>query len=163
MSIKNTFRVFRGGSWNRPKTYARVAKRGMSAAACPADGVGVRLVEIVGGRVIVREQVTNSEWADFRPWHCYTPGHDNKPVTGVSYREAVEYSQWLSQTTGLRFRLITEAERVEAESTFEADFSRCSREMLPDVGTFGRNAAGVTGLLGVTYDWCLDEGDLLDG
>lgn len=162
MDAKNTLHIYRGGSWSRAKYGSRCPRRGAVGAATDA-AVGVRLVEIVEGQVIVREQVTNSEWADFRPWHCYTPGHDNKPVTGVSYREAVEYSQWLSQTTGLRFRLITEAERVEAESTFEADFSRCSREMLPDVGTFGRNAAGVTGLLGVTYDWCLDEGDLLDG
>lgn len=110
----------------------------------------------------VLDQVTNAEYQKFRPEHLVPAGQENKPVTQVSFRDGMEYARWLSQTTGRKIRLITEEERVVAEATFVADFSQCPLSEIPDVGTFGKNADGVTGLLGVTYDWCADREDLLD-
>ncbi len=37
-------------------------------------------------------------------------GRDDRPVINVSWNEAVAYTQWLSQTTGSRYRLPTESE-----------------------------------------------------
>lgn len=106
------------------------------------------------------DQVTNAEWALFKTDHKYDPSHANKPVVCVTYDEAMEYAKWLSMKTGRKFRLPTEDERIEAEKTFVADFSHHPLPALPDVGTFGKNKDGVTGLLGVTYDWCLHLSDM---
>jgi len=106
------------------------------------------------------ESVTNAEYRRFDPSHTFPEGHDNKPVTGVTYKEAMAYAAWLSQETGKRFRLPTEQEREDAESTFEADYSSHPLGECPDVGTFGKNADGVTGLKGTVYDWCLHADDM---
>jgi hypothetical protein len=113
-------------------------------------------------KIKVLDQVTNADYKKFKSTHSFHPGHENKPVTGVTFTESMEYAKWLSLTTGRRFRLITEDERKEAESTFKADFSHHPLSVMPDVGTFGRNDQGVTGLLGVTYDWCATPDDIAD-
>ncbi len=64
-------------------------------------------------------QVTNAEYARFvsatnaAPPPFWNDAHFNdteQPVVGVSWFEAVAYCDWLSQMTGRRFRLPTEAE-----------------------------------------------------
>lgn len=110
----------------------------------------------------VQDQVTNAQFQRFRPEHQFGPGQERKPVTNITFTESMAYAKWLSQTTGYPLRLITEAERVLAEATFEADFSQIPFSEIPNVGTFGKNADGVTGLIGVTYDWCASEEDLED-
>ena len=111
-------------------------------------------------KIQVCDQVTNAEYRRFRPGHVFPSHHENKPVVNVTYNDAMAYAQWLSRSTGEQYRLITESERLEAESTFVADFSKHPLPEMPDVGAFGHNAEGVTGLLGVTYDWCLDPEDM---
>lgn len=111
-------------------------------------------------KVKMLDQVTNAEWKRFKPEHKFTPGQENKPVVNVTFNEGMEYARWLSQTTGRKFRLPTEEERKAAEATFKADFSSHPLKEVPDVGTFGRNEDGVTGLLGTTYDWCADPEDI---
>ena len=113
-------------------------------------------------KIKVLDQVTNAEYKLHNPRHTFKEGHENKPVVSVTFKEAAEYAKWLSQSTGRRFRLITEDERKAAESTFKADFSRHPLAEMPDVGTFGKNSDGVTGLLGVTYDWCAAPEDISD-
>ena len=105
------------------------------------------------------ESITNAQWAAFRPDHPYPEGYDDKPVVDISYDDAMEYAGWLSRQTGRKFRLPTEDERKAAEDTFEADYSKHPLPECPDVGTFGRNADGVTGLKGTTWDWCLHPDD----
>jgi formylglycine-generating enzyme required for sulfatase activity len=113
-------------------------------------------------KVKVLDQLTNEEYRLFKPEHKFPSGHEKKPVTYVTFGEGMEYARWLSETTGRKFRLVTEEERKAAEATFEADFSQHPLKEVPDVGTFGKNAEGVTGLLGVTYDWCAESGDIQD-
>jgi len=64
-------------------------------------------------------QVTNQEYAIFLqitravlPPFCSDPNFcdPNQPVVAVSWFEAIRYCEWLSQTTGKRYRLPTEAE-----------------------------------------------------
>lgn len=104
--------------------------------------------------VKVLDQVTNAQYRLFKPDHQFDPGQENKPVVYVTFSEGMAYAKWLSKTTGRKFRLVTEAERKVEEATFEADFSLHPLKEVPDVGTFGKNHNGVTGLLGTTYDWC---------
>lgn len=113
-------------------------------------------------KIKVLDQTTNADYKKFNPEHTFPGGHENKAVTSVTFTDAMAYAKWLSLTTGRKFRLITEDERKEAESTFKADFSRHPLPKMPDVGTFGRNDQGVTGLLGVTYDWCAKPEDIAD-
>jgi formylglycine-generating enzyme required for sulfatase activity len=56
---------------------------------------------------LCRYQVTNADWADFRPFAFDDP---RKPVTSVSWIDAVEYCEWLSRKWGFPVRLPTEAE-----------------------------------------------------
>ena len=63
--------------------------------------------------------VTNAEYARFvmatvnppAPF-CHNPDFSDprQPVVAVSWFEAVDYCEWLSQSTGLNYRLPTEAE-----------------------------------------------------
>jgi formylglycine-generating enzyme required for sulfatase activity len=106
------------------------------------------------------ESVTNAEYKMGVPSHTFPEGHDNKPVVKVTYSEAMAYAEWLSRETGKRFRLPTEEERKTAEESFEADYSNHPLDECPDVGTFGKNANGVSGLKGTVYDWCLHADDM---
>lgn len=47
-------------------------------------------------------------------WNNPNLNQDNHPVAGVSWYESVAYSKWLSQRSGLNFRLPTEAEWEKA-------------------------------------------------
>ncbi len=50
-------------------------------------------------------QATNRHLPDDNRW-----GRDDRPVINVSFNDAVAYSEWLSKTTGRKYRLPTEAE-----------------------------------------------------
>ena len=56
---------------------------------------------------LCRYQVTNADWAEFRSLAFDDP---RKPVTSVSWFDAVEYCEWLSRKWGFPVRLPTEAE-----------------------------------------------------
>lgn len=79
----------------------------------------------VGEFEIGKFPVTNQEYAEFveatdgqRPaaWegHTYPEGKANHPVVRVSHEDAVAYPVWLSEKTGRRYRLPTEAEWEKA-------------------------------------------------
>jgi hypothetical protein len=162
MTIKKIYRIFRGNSWTRNAHEVQLAFHGSFDPGVHCVGVGVRLTESykeTEKMIKMHDQVTNSQWREFQPSHTFPKGHDNKPVVNVTYDDAMEYAAWLSKKTGRKFRLPTEEERMDAEATFVADFSNHPLKECPDVGTFGKNADGVTGLLGVTYDWCLHVND----
>lgn len=100
------------------------------------------------------------------------------PVTGVSFDDAQAYAVWLSAATGLRWRLPTEAEWVQAAGSkfvddalnIETDagnpaerwIANYEREAalgdgaIADVlprGSFGRNEYGVADFAGSVWEW----------
>jgi len=69
--------------------------------------------------LLAATQVTNEEYAAFLRATSTAPppfwtdpnfNHPRQPVTAVSWHEATRYCEWLSNQTGRRFRLPTEAE-----------------------------------------------------
>ncbi len=50
-------------------------------------------------------EAANYDMPDDNGW-----GRENRPVINVSWQDAIDYSQWLSEKTGLRFRLPTASE-----------------------------------------------------
>lgn len=64
---------------------------------------------------IGRRPVSNREFRAFRPNH-HSSGDDSgdAPVTGISWEDARQYCRWLSQRTGKKYRLPTEAEWEKA-------------------------------------------------
>ena len=61
-------------------------------------------------------EVTNAQYEQFRPEHKQLRGKDNvsteddDAVVNVSYQDAVDFCQWLSEKEGKTYRLPTEAE-----------------------------------------------------
>ena len=76
----------------------------------------VHQVEVSAFR-IARRPVSVREFRAFRPQHALPGGETEvmaqmaeRPVTGVTWDDAVAYAQWLTQQTNTPFRLPTEAE-----------------------------------------------------
>ncbi len=125
-------------------------------------------------------QVTNAEYECFlaamscAPPPCWSDPnfHDPKmPVVAVSWHEAADYCEWLSGTTGKRYRLPSEAEweraaRGGAEgSTYP--WGNASPETVPDydrrwklgpepVGQYPPNAYGLYNVGDNVHEWCAD-------
>jgi formylglycine-generating enzyme required for sulfatase activity len=70
----------------------------------------------VDGFELGKHEVTNREYRRFRPDHDsgdyegHSANGDDQPVVRVSWDDAVAYAAWLSEQTGLNYRLPTEAE-----------------------------------------------------
>ena len=125
-------------------------------------------------------QVTNAEYSEFISatgkgippfWHDSNLNHPSQPVVGVSWFEAIAYCDWLTELTGKRFRLPTEAEWERAARggedghTFpwgdEALQSHPGHEQSwqtgPEpVGTRSPNAFGLFDLCENVHEWCSD-------
>ncbi|MGB5294318.1 MAG: prolyl oligopeptidase family serine peptidase [Thermoanaerobaculia bacterium] len=76
------------------------------------EKVGTLTPETVdfGSLEVGRFEVTRAQYAAFDPSTEVQPGEENLPMTGVSYRKAIEYSKWLAGITGRPFRLPTASE-----------------------------------------------------
>jgi formylglycine-generating enzyme len=134
----------------------------------------------VDGFLLGACQVTNSEYSRFLEttatdspplWRDPNFNHPLQPVVGVSWFEAVHYCDWLSQRTGRRFRLPTEAEweraaRGGAEGG-QFPWGDASPQTLPDyerrwkngpepVGRFAPNAFGLYDICENVHEWCSD-------
>ena len=91
------------------------------------------------------------------------PQTDRHPVTCVSWDDAQEYVSWLSRTTGMRYRLPTEAEwaRAATGSQRGCDLEGTGNFGTCPVGSYGSNAAGLSDMVGNLWEWVEDcwEGD----
>jgi len=102
---------------------------------------------------------------DIQPWNL-----PNRPVVGVTWFEAVAYCNWLSQETGVQYRLPTEAEWEYAArgpsswewpwgDTFDpacANTSESGLEQTSPVGLFpgGKTWCGAQDMIGNVWEWC---------
>ena len=91
------------------------------------------------------------------------PQTDRHPVTCVSWDDAPAYVSWLSRTTGVTYRLPTEAEwdRAAAGSQAGCYQDRTGNGGTCPVGSDGSNAAGLSDMVGNLWEWTEDcwEGD----
>ena len=91
------------------------------------------------------------------------PQTDRHPVTCVSWDDAQAYVSWLSRTTGMPYRLPTEAEweRAAAGSQRGCDNERTGNSGTCPVGSYGSNASGLSDMVGNLWEWTEDcwEGD----
>jgi formylglycine-generating enzyme required for sulfatase activity len=122
-------------------------------------------------------QVTQAQWKavtsfqkvnrDLDPDPSYCKG-ENRPVERVSWEEAVEFCDRLSQHTGKTYRLPTEAEweyacRAGTTTAFHfgevitSELANYSEEKTTEVGSFGvANNFGLYDMHGNVLEWCQD-------
>jgi eukaryotic-like serine/threonine-protein kinase len=129
-----------------------------------------------------RTLVTQSQWTAImgkNPSHF--KGNDKLPVEQVSWLDAMNFCQKLSQTTGRTYRLPSEAEweyaclagtttpfafgetitpaviNYNGNYLYGADAKGESRGKTTPIGTFPPNLFGLYDLHGNLWEWCLDE------
>jgi formylglycine-generating enzyme required for sulfatase activity len=113
----------------------------------------------------------------------HNPSHfkgANRPVEQVSWDEAVEFCDRLSQKTGKHYRLPSEAEweyacrantttpfhfgktitselaNYKGDETYNDEPEGLYREQTTDVGSFSPNAFGLYDMHGNVWEWCAD-------
>jgi formylglycine-generating enzyme required for sulfatase activity len=99
-------------------------------------------------------------------------GRENRPVINVSWIDAAAYCEWLSQKTGLKFKLPTEAQWEKAARGNDqrkypwgprepdknlANFERIVGKTTP-VGSYpaGASLYGLLDMAGNVWEWCSD-------
>jgi formylglycine-generating enzyme required for sulfatase activity len=144
-----------------------------------ADAKPVHLVS-VKPFAISRYEVTWDDWGVcMKAGACREPddhewGRGRRPIINISWDEAVAYTQWLSEKTGVRYRLPTEAEFEYAArgGTFTeywwgddigANMANCRECNTPlwehqslEVGLFPPNPFGLYDMHGNVWEWMQD-------
>ena len=182
-----------------PKDSAHPGANAQAASSAQAstpfvDGPGPSMVMLPGGRFLMGSPDSSPHF-DERPQHPVTlsafamsvheitraefarfsgRGNGNLPVSGVSWRTAQAYARWLSQRTGHRYRLPTEAEweyaaRAGREGHYpwgsrftpgKAHCIACGTAFNPrapaPVGQFPANAFGLRDMAGNLAEWVAD-------
>jgi formylglycine-generating enzyme required for sulfatase activity len=145
-----------------------------------ADEQPVHLVRIPRPFAMGRYAVTFDEYDLFARAMGRTPpddegwGRSRRPVIYVSWEDAVAYTKWLSEQTGKRYRLPTEAEweyavRAGTETAYwwgdevrknRANCANCGSEwdnkQTAPVGSFAPNPWGLYDTVGNVWEWVQD-------
>ena len=151
----------------------------VSGRGCVADELPVHEVR-VAAFALSKHEVTFEEYARFasatdhrqpRDWGW---GGGSRPVTGVSWEDAMAYADWLSDETGERYRLPSEAEweyaaRAETRTAYgwgqnvgrgRANCDGCGSRWDDDeaapVGSFAANTWGLHDMHGNASEWVAD-------
>lgn len=122
--------------------------------------------------------VTNAQYAPFLaagraeppPWWAQPAfSHPRQPVVGVTWFDAAAYAEWLSETTGGRWRLPTEAEWERAARGGLEDAPTAWGDAIPEreipagplsapwvAGRGTTNGYGLFDMGTIVHEWCLD-------
>ena len=142
----------------------------------------LRQERLDGNIRIMNRQVTSAEYARCAddggcPRIPRTPDMTDRPMVGVSWRDATAYAEWMTKKTGLLHRLPSDEEWVFAAgekvrdetlppvdpvdpaqawiARYEAEAGR-TRPLALDpqpIGTFGRNDNGLQDIAGNVWEW----------
>ena len=96
-------------------------------------------------------------------------GRGSRPIMKVSWHDAEAYAHWLSDMTGEKFRLPTEAEweyacRAGTKTDYslgeniteeQVNFNRIKNKTMP-VGSYQPNSFGLYEMHGNVWEWCSD-------
>jgi len=165
-----------GKVWKEPITGMEFVwiPKGCYTMGSPASELGRNKDErqhrvCIEGYWMGKYEATNSQWKKFKPDH----GADDKyPVTGVSWHDAMRFAQWLSEKSGKKIRLPTEAEweyaaRAGTSTAYfwgdrgdgrHSYFSDSSDGKKP-VGSRRPNAFGLYDMLGNVWEWTASSYD----
>ncbi len=105
--------------WMKPDSPLAAALKVRSAGRTPET--------VERGKIAIgRFEVTREQYAVFDANYKFADGSGQYPVTGVSFEDAKRYCEWLSKTTGAKYRLGTEEEMekflkaAKGENTLDA-------------------------------------------
>lgn len=153
---------------------------GIFLMGAPADDDGLpnerpqHLVHIAS-LAIGKYTVTFDEWDaataaggcnGYRPAHNW--GRGRQPVINVSWNDAQAYVAWLNHATGMRYRMLSEAEWEYAaragtttpfatgRSISRAQANFASNEGTRPVGSYSANAFGLHDMHGNVWEWTQD-------
>ena len=143
----------------------------------------VRTVELPRPFALARYETTFAEWdacaaagACRRGVSDIGLGRDRRPVILVTWRDAKDYTDWLSRLTGEAYRLPSEAEweyaaRAGSSTRYPwgdevgRGHANCEECGMPwedprtaPVGSFPANAFGIHDMVGNVYEWIADCG-----
>jgi sulfatase modifying factor 1 len=148
----------------------------MGDAGGRGDEQPVHEVYVSGFRIALLP-VTNEEYGRFVAESGHEPSRfrddsrfnaQKQPVVGVSWSDAVAYCGWLSERTGVRWRLPTEAEREKAArggvegarypwgDDAGRDGGRFSQDAPSVVGQSQANGYGLFDMGYNVHEWCSD-------
>jgi len=131
----------------------------------------------LGSFFMAQTPITQAQWREVAGWRKLErdldpdPSHfkgDNRPVERVSWLDAMEFCHRLSQRTGKKYTLPSEAQWEYAcragtntpfhfGATLKPELANYNTAQTTDVASFPANGWGLHDMHGNVWEWCLDE------